>query len=271
MKELMEAGVHFGHQTMRWNPKMKRYIFGQRNGIYIVDLQKTQRLFREASQELTQRASQGRTVLFVGTKRQAQEGVAEAANRCGMPFVNQRWLGGLLTNFRTVKKSIQRLRELDRQSAEGYASHLTKKEQAQLDRGRLKLEKVFSGIRDMKQLPDMLFIVDPAKEKIAVDEGRKLKIPIVAVVDTDCDPDRIDYVIPGNDDAIRSIRLFASKVADAILEGQNYFQRQEAEDKAGDAKGAQPPPIGGGKTPTVPVEASGEPTPKPLPGTAEAS
>ena len=228
----MEAGVHFGHQTMRWNPKMKPYIFGQRNGIYIVDLQKTQRMFRAASEQVSERASQGRTVLFVGTKRQAQEGIAEEAGRCGMPYVNQRWLGGLLTNFRTVKKSIQRLRDLDRQSTEGYASHLTKKEQAQLDRQRLKLEKVLSGIRDMSQLPDMLFVVDPAKEKIAVDEAKKLGIPIVAVVDTDCDPDRIDYVIPGNDDAIRSIRLFASKIADAVIEGQNYFQSREGAESA---------------------------------------
>ena len=228
MKELMEAGVHFGHQTMRWNPKMKRFIFGQRNGIYIIDLQKTQRLFREAARRVGESASQGRIVLFVGTKRQAQEAIAEEATRCGMPYVNQRWLGGLLTNFRTVKKSIQRLRELDRQSAEGYATHLTKKEQAKLDRERLKLEKIFAGIRDMNQVPDLLFVVDPAKEKIAVEEGRKLGIPIVAVVDTDCDPEPIDHVIPGNDDAIRSIRLFAGKMADAILDGQSMFQRREA-------------------------------------------
>jgi small subunit ribosomal protein S2 len=230
MKDLMEAGVHFGHQTMRWNPKMKTYIFGQRNGIYIIDLQKTKRLFQDASQVIARMASEGRSFLFLGTKRQAQEAVAEEAKRCGMHYVNQRWLGGLLTNFQTVKKSIQRLRELDRQSAEGYAQHLTKKEQAQLDRERQKLEKIFSGIRDMNQPPDMLFVVDPAKERIAVDEARKLGIPIVAVVDTDCDPDRIDYVIPGNDDAIRSIRLFSGKVADSILEGQNLMQSRKAED-----------------------------------------
>jgi small subunit ribosomal protein S2 len=230
MKDLMEAGVHFGHQTMRWNPKMKPYIFGQRNGIYIIDLQKTKRLFQDASQEIARMASEGRSFLFLGTKRQAQESVAEEAKRCGMHYVNQRWLGGLLTNFQTVKKSIQRLRELDRQSAEGYAQHLTKKEQAQLDRERQKLEKIFSGIRDMNQLPDMLFVVDPAKERIAVDEARKLGIPIVAVVDTDCDPDRIDYFIPGNDDAIRSIRLFSSKIADSILEGQNLLESRKAEE-----------------------------------------
>ena len=251
MKELMEAGVHFGHQTMRWNPKMKRYIFGQRNGIYIIDLQKTQRLFREATQVISSLASQGRTVLFVGTKRQAQEGVQEEAARCGMPWVNQRWLGGLMTNFRTVKKSIQRLRELDRQSAEGYSSHLTKKEQASLDRERGKLEKTFSGIRDMNQLPDLLFVVDPEKEKIAIEEARKLRIPIVAVVDTDCDPDRIDHVIPGNDDAIRSIRLFAAKVADAVLEGQNYFRSRDAGDAATTA------PNGGGQ-PAMAAEAGAD-------------
>lgn len=230
IRELMEAGVHFGHQTMRWNPKMKPYIFGKRNGIYIIDLQKTQRLFHEATAEIVRLAAEGRTFLFLGTKRQAQESVAEEAKRCGMYYVNQRWLGGLLTNFQTIKKSIQKLRDLDRQCAEGYAQHLTKKEQAKLDRARQKLEKMFSGIRDMNQLPDMLFVIDPAKEKIAVDEAYKLGIPIVGVVDTDCDPDRVDYVIPGNDDAIRAIRLFASKVADSILEGQNLLQSGQTEE-----------------------------------------
>jgi small subunit ribosomal protein S2 len=252
MKELMEAGVHFGHQTMRWNPKMKRYIFGERNGIYIVDLQKTQRMFRGASQVVSDAASRGRVVLFVGTKRQAQESIREEASRCGMPWVNQRWLGGLLTNFRTVKRSIQRLRELDRQNAEGYASHLTKKEQAQLDRERQKLEKTFSGIRDMNQIPDLIFVVDPEKERIAVDEARKLGIPIVAVVDTDCDPDRIDHVIPGNDDAIRSIRLFAARVADAVLEGQNYFQSQEAAREGESARRGGVPQAVGADAPAAP-------------------
>ena len=244
MKELMEAGVHFGHQTMRWNPKMRPYIYGQRNGIYIVDLQKTQRMFRNAVQKVSDLAAQGRTLLFVGTKRQAQEGIAEEAQRCGMPYINQRWLGGLLTNFRTVKKSVQRLRELDRQSAEGYAEHLTKKEQAQLDRERAKLDKIFSGIRDMGQVPEMMFVVDPAKERIAIAEARKLGITIFAVVDTDCDPEKIDYVIPGNDDAIRSIRLFASKMADAVIEGQNSFKGSGSEEitRMAPAKGSPEPP-----------------------------
>jgi len=261
----MESGVHFGHQTMRWNPKMKPYIFGQRNGIYIIDLQKTQRLFRDASHAITEIASQGKTVLFVGTKRQAQEAIAEEATRCGMPYVNQRWLGGLLTNFRTVRKSILRLRDLDRQAAEGYGSHLTKKEQAHLDRERQKLEKIFSGIRDMGQLPEMVFVVDPAKEKIAVEEAHKLGIPIVGVVDTDCDPDRIDYVVPGNDDAIRSIRLFAAKAADAILEGQNFHRRQEDEPApARPGRGAE------GVVP-IPVEAGARPEDPVVPESAEAS
>jgi small subunit ribosomal protein S2 len=269
MKDLMEAGVHFGHQTMRWNPKMKRFIFGQRNGIYIIDLQKTQRMFRDASRSITELASQGRTVLFVGTKRQAQESIAEEATRCGMPFVNQRWLGGLLTNFRTVRKSILRLRELDRQSAEGYAGHLTKKEQAQLDRERQKLEKVFAGIREMSQVPDLVFVIDPQKEKIAVEEARKLGVPIVAVVDTDCDPDKIDYVVPGNDDAIRAIRLFAAKVADAVLEGQNYYQSRAAESGEGKPSGAarRSP----GKTEGTAAAAGSGSAPDKIPNTAEAN
>jgi small subunit ribosomal protein S2 len=255
MKDLMEAGVHFGHQTMRWNPKMKPYIYGQRNGIYIIDLQKTKRLFNDAAGEIARLAAEGRTFLFLGTKRQAQESVAEEAKRCGMYYVNQRWLGGLLTNFQTIKKSIQRLRELDRQNAEGYAHHLTKKEQAKLDRERQKLEKTFSGIRDMNQLPDMIFVIDPAKEKIAVDEARKLGIPVVGVVDTDCDPDRVDYVIPGNDDAIRSIRLFSVKVADSILEGQNLLQsRQPDEAPQRSAPGAAD---GGPVTDSTPDGAAG--------------
>ena len=253
MKELMEAGVHFGHQTMRWNPKMKPYIFGKRNGIYIIDLQKTKRLFNEATREIARLAAEGRTFLFLGTKRQAQESVAEEAKRCGMYYVNQRWLGGLLTNFQTIKKSIHRLRELDRQAAEGYAHHLTKKEHAKLDRERQKLEKTFAGIRDMNQLPDMLFVIDPAKEKIAVDEARKLRIPIVGVVDTDCDPDRVDHVIPGNDDAIRAIRLFSAKVADSILEGQNLLQSRQADEAP--ERSAPSTPGGGAQTPVA------EPTP----------
>ncbi len=246
MKDLMEAGVHFGHRTMRWNPKMKPYIHSERNGIYIIDLQKTKRLFQEASSEVARLAAEGRTILFLGTKRQAQEAVAEEATRCGMYYVNQRWLGGLLTNFQTIKKSIQRLRDLDRQNAEGYAEHLTKKEHAKLDRERMKLDKIFSGIRDMNELPDMLFVIDPAKEKIAVDEARKLGIPVIAVVDTDCDPDRVDYVIPGNDDAIRAIRLFAAKIADSILEGQNLLQSRQSEDGVEPSKSGPPDSSGSG-------------------------
>jgi small subunit ribosomal protein S2 len=252
MKDLMEAGVHFGHRTMRWNPKMKPYIHCERNGIYIIDLQRTKRLFQDASSEIARRAAEGRTILFLGTKRQAQEAVAEEATRCGMYYVNQRWLGGLLTNFQTIKKSIQKLRDLDRQNAEGYAEHLTKKEHAKLDRARLKLDKTFSGIRDMNDLPDMMFVIDPAKEKIAVDEARKLGIPVIAVVDTDCDPDRVDYVIPGNDDAIRAIRLFAAKVADSILEGQNLLQSRQADDAVEPSKPGSPSGSGSGSKAPVP-------------------
>ena len=221
MKELLEAGVHFGHQTKRWNPKMKEYIFGERNGIYIIDLQKTLKLFKDASKFVTELCSQGRTILFVGTKRQAQDAVAEEATRAGMPYINQRWLGGLLTNWVTVQKSVKRLQELDEMATDGRYELLTKKEVIRLERERKHLQANLAGIKSMKRLPDALFIVDSNNEQIAVKEARKLGIPVVAVVDTNCDPTVVDYVIPGNDDALRAIRLFTSKIADSAAEGVN--------------------------------------------------
>ena len=221
MKELLEAGVHFGHQTKRWNPKMKEYIFGERNGIYIIDLQKTLKLFKEASKFVTELCSIGKTILFVGTKRQAQEAVAEEATRAGMPYINQRWLGGLLTNWVTVQKSVKRLQELDEMATDGRYELLTKKEVIKLERERKHLQANLAGIKTMKRLPDALFIVDSNNETIAVKEARKLGIPVVAVVDTNCDPTVVDYVIPGNDDALRAIRLFTSKIADSAAEGVN--------------------------------------------------
>jgi len=221
MKELLEAGVHFGHQTKRWNPRMKEYIFGERNGIYIIDLQKTLKLFKDASRFVTDLCAQGKTILFVGTKRQAQDAVAEEATRAGMPYVNQRWLGGLLTNWVTVQKSVKRLQELDEMAVDGRYELLTKKEVIRLERERKHLQANLAGIKSMKRLPDALFIVDSNNETIAVKEARKLGIPVVAVVDTNCDPTVVDYVIPGNDDALRAIRLFTSKIADSAAEGVN--------------------------------------------------
>ncbi|MCA1600493.1 MAG: 30S ribosomal protein S2 [Acidobacteria bacterium] len=222
MKELLEAGVHFGHQVRRWNPKMKEYIFGERNGIYIIDLQKTQRMFREAINFVTNLIAEdrGKTVLFVGTKRQAQDAIREESERCGQYYVNQRWLGGLLTNFQTVQKSIKRLRDLEAMQTDGRYEKLTKKERIKLDRERESLNKNLSGIKTMGRLPDAVFIIDVRKEEIAVAEANRLGIPIVAVVDTNCSPEGIDYVIPGNDDALRAVRLFASRIADSIIEGQ---------------------------------------------------
>jgi small subunit ribosomal protein S2 len=235
LKDLLEAGVHFGHQTKRWNPKMKAYIFGERNGIYIIDLAKTARLFREAEQFTTNLAADGRTILFVGTKRQAQDAVAEEAQRCGMYFVNQRWLGGLLTNFTTIQRSLGRLRDLEAMETDGRYDTLSKKEISQLEKEKKKLQKNLDGIRNMSRLPDALFVVDTRKEKIAVDEARKLKIPVIGVVDTNCDPDEVDFVIPGNDDALRAIRLFASRVADAVISGRGLRESAQAEDgEAGD-------------------------------------
>ncbi len=229
MKELLEAGVHFGHQTRRWNPKMKEYIFGERNGIYIIDLQRTLKMFKEALQTITEFASKGKVMLFVGTKRQAQDAIAEEAQRCEMFFVNQRWLGGLLTNFATIQKSIQRLKELEAMKADGSYELRSKKEVARLERERLALEKNLSGIKNMTKLPDAIFVIDSNKEVIAILEARKLGIPVFGVVDTNCDPDLIDHIIPGNDDALRAIRLFAQKVADSILEGRQIRLAQEAE------------------------------------------
>jgi len=220
MKELLEAGVHFGHQTKRWNPKMKQYIFGERNGIYIIDLQKTLKLFKEATQFVADLVAQGKIVLFVGTKRQAQDAIAEEANRCSMYFVNQRWLGGLLTNFSTIQKSIKRLKELDSMATDGRYELLPKKEVTRLERERTALEKNLSGIKNMTRLPDAIFIIDSKNEEIAVAEARRLRIPVIAIVDTNCDPDFVDYVIPGNDDALRAIRLFTTKISDSVLEGQ---------------------------------------------------
>jgi small subunit ribosomal protein S2 len=222
MKELLEAGVHFGHQVRRWNPKMKEYIFGERNGIYIIDLQKTQRMFRDALGFVSTAIAEdrGKTVLFVGTKRQAQDAVREEAERAGQYYVNQRWLGGLLTNFQTVQKSIKRLKELETMQTDGRYEKLTKKERIKLDREREGLNKNLSGIKSMTRLPDIVFIIDVRKEEIAVAEANRLGIPIVAVVDTNCSPEGIDYVIPGNDDALRAVRLFASRIADSVLEGQ---------------------------------------------------
>lgn len=220
MKELLEAGVHFGHQTKRWNPKMKEYIFGERNGIYIIDLQKTLKLFKDSMRYVGEMAAQGKTVLFVGTKRQAQEAIAEEATRCNQYYINNRWLGGLLTNFATVKQSIKRLRELETMSTEGTWGSRSKKEISRLERERKHLSQNLAGIKDMPGLPDLLFVVDSSKESIAVKEARRLNIPVVGVVDTNCDPDEVDYVIPGNDDALRAIKLFTSKIADAVIEGQ---------------------------------------------------
>jgi small subunit ribosomal protein S2 len=220
MKELLEAGVHFGHQTKRWNPKMKEYIFGERNGIYIIDLQKTLKLFKDAMRFVAEMAAQGKTILFVGTKRQAQEAVAEEAQRCSMYYVNQRWLGGLLTNFVTVQRSIKRLKDLDMMANENSWEGRLKKEIVRLERERKHLNQNLAGIKDMNGLPDVLFVIDSNKEGIAVKEARKLGIPVVGIVDTNCDPDEVDVVIPGNDDALRAIRLFTNKVAEAVIEGR---------------------------------------------------
>lgn len=220
MKQLLEAGVHFGHQTRRWNPKMARYIFTERNGIYIIDLQKTVKKVDEAYNFVRDLAGEGGTMLFVGTKKQAQESVKEEAERCGMYFVNERWLGGMLTNFQTIQKRVQRLHELEKMEAEGTFDVLPKKEVASLRHEMEKLERFLGGIKNMKKLPDALFVVDPRKERIAVAEARRLNIPIVGIVDTNCDPDEIDVVIPANDDAIRAVKLLTARIADAIIEAQ---------------------------------------------------
>ncbi|MCX7903647.1 MAG: 30S ribosomal protein S2 [Caloramator sp.] len=227
MKQLLEAGVHFGHQTRRWNPKMAQYIFTERNGIYIIDLQKTVKKMEEAYEFVKQAAAEGKEILFVGTKKQAQDSIKEEAVRCGMHYVNERWLGGMLTNFKTIKTRIERLEELERMEQDGTFELLPKKEVMKLRHEKEKLEKNLGGIKNMKRIPDVLFIVDPRKEKNAVAEARILGIPVVGIVDTNCDPDDVDYVIPGNDDAIRAVKLIASKIADAVIEGRQGEQMAE--------------------------------------------
>ena len=224
MKQLLEAGVHFGHQTRRWNPKMRPYIFGARNGIYIIDLQKTVRLFKKAYEFVVDCASQGGTVLFVGTKKQAQDSIVEEATRCGMPYVQHRWLGGMLTNFQTIKKSVEKLKKLEQMFEDGTIERFPKKEILKLDKMREKLERNLGGIKEMEDLPQAVYVVDAKQELIAVKEANKLGIPVVAIVDTNCDPDGIDYIIPGNDDAIRAIRLITSRIADAVLEGKAKYE-----------------------------------------------
>ncbi|MGI6548882.1 MAG: 30S ribosomal protein S2 [Syntrophomonadales bacterium] len=227
MKQLLEAGVHFGHQTRRWNPKMAPYIYMERNGIYIIDLQQTVKKFEEAYEFIKSITAEGKSLLFVGTKKQAQETVRDEAHKCGMFYVNQRWLGGMLTNYKTIKKRVYRLKELEKMEQDGAFDVLTKKEVARLRGEREKLERFLAGIKDMDGLPGALFVVDPRKERIAVSEARKLGIPVVAIVDTNCDPDEIDYVIPGNDDAIRAVKLMCSRIADAVLEGKQGEQTTE--------------------------------------------
>ncbi len=230
MKELLEAGVHFGHQTKRWNPKMKPYIFGARNGIYIIDLQKTVRMFKNVYDFIVDLAANGESILFVGTKKQARESIYEEANRCEMFYVHNRWLGGMLTNFQTIKQSIDRLDYLNNIINDGSINLFPKKERLKLQKSRVKLDDVLGGIRSMNKLPGAIFIVDPKNEAIAVREGKRLKIPIIAIVDTNCDPDEIDYIIPGNDDAIRAIRLISSRIAEACIEGkQRLLEKQQAE------------------------------------------
>lgn len=267
MKELLEAGVHFGHQTKRWNPRMKPYIFGERNGIYIIDLQKTLHLFKATAQFVTELASQGKTFLFVGTKRQAQDAIAEEAARSNSYYVNQRWLGGLLTNFSTIQKSVKRLKELEAMKADGRYELLPKKEVMRLERQRKALDKNLSGIKNMPGLPDAIFVIDSRKEEIAVAEARRLKIPVMAIVDTNCDPAVIDHVIPGNDDALRAIRLFTGRIADAILEGRALGRKAAepenpaagAEAGTGGARTDEPAATGASESSTLVPEAGESP------------
>lgn len=255
MEELLEAGAHFGHQTKRWNPKMRPYIFGQRNGIYVIDLTKTAKLFGDAEEFASRLAASGKTILFVGTKRQAQDLVQEEARRCGMYFVNHRWLGGLLTNFMTIQRSIGRLRELEAMAEDGRYETLSKKEIARIEKEKKKLHRNLDGIRKMSRLPDAVFVIDTRREKIAVDEARKLKIPVIGIVDTNCDPDDVDFVIPGNDDALRSIRLFLSRIADAIISGRGIQESAQASD--GDANASN-------GAPSSPATATETPSPAPV-------
>ena len=242
MKELLEAGVHFGHQVKRWNPKMKKYIFGQRNGIYIIDLQKTVKMFEVAYNFVRDLSSKGKTVLFVGTKKQAQDVIIEESQKSQSFFINQRWLGGMLTNFKTVKQGIEKLKKIEKMKEDGTYDLLTKKEVAKFETERSRLEKNLSGVKDMNSLPGAIFIIDPKKESIAIAEAKKLAIPIVSLVDTNCDPDDIDYVIPGNDDAIRSIKLLTGKISEAVAEGKNILNKtveEAAEKKAIEEKKAE--------------------------------
>ena len=257
MKELLEAGVHFGHQVRRWNPKMKEFIFGERNGINIIDLQKTQKMFRDAIAFVTSLMGEdrGRNILFVGTKRQAQDAIREEAERAGQYYINQRWLGGLLTNFQTVQKSIKRLRDLEAMQTDGRYEKLTKKERIKLDREREILDKNLSGIKNMTRLPDALFVIDVRKEDIAVKEANRLGIPLIAVVDTNCSPEGIDYVIPGNDDALRAVRLFASRIADAVIEGQQVNAKGE-EEEAEQAAATEQAATAAASQPTAPSAAT---------------
>lgn len=242
MKQLLEAGVHFGHQTRRWNPKMARFIFTERNGIYIIDLQKTVHKVDEAYNFMKSVAAEGKDILFVGTKKQAQEAIKDEALRCGMFYVNERWLGGMLTNFNTIQTRIRRLRELEKMEEDGTFEKLPKKEVAQLNHEKEKLERFLGGIKDMKKKPGAMFIVDPRKERIAVAEAKRLHIPIVAIVDTNCDPDEIDYPIPGTDDAIRAVRLLCGKMADAVIEGNQGVSMAEAPVAAPEAEAAEAQP-----------------------------
>ncbi|MDR2368279.1 MAG: 30S ribosomal protein S2 [Deltaproteobacteria bacterium] len=260
MKQLLEAGVHFGHQTRRWNPKMKPYIFGARNGIYIIDLQKTVQLFKTAYNFVVDTVSQGRSVLFVGTKKQAAEAIQDEANRAGMFYINSRWLGGTLTNFVTIKKSIERLNKLEEMKADGSINQYYKKEIIQLENQMTKLRKNLGGIKEMDRLPGAIFVIDPRREKIATAEARRLGIPVVAVVDTNCDPDEVDYIIPGNDDAIRAIKLMASKMADACLLGRTRYEEQARggeglPDKDEEGSVDRPGPVVEFKRPKAPAEA----------------
>ncbi len=240
MKELLEAGVHFGHQTRRWNPKMKEYIFGERNGIHIIDLQKTLKMFRDAARYVSEQAAQGKVILFLGTKRQAQEAITEEAQRCGMFYVNHRWLGGTLTNWVTLQKSIKRLKLLKAMVEDGRMAQFSKKEGARLERELKHLQQNFAGVENMTTPPDVMFVIDPNSEVIAVREARRMGIPVVAIVDTNCDPNLVNWVIPGNDDALRAIRLFTSKISDAVIVGrQSFEQSQIADQKSGETTGEE--------------------------------
>jgi small subunit ribosomal protein S2 len=273
MKEMLEAGVHFGHETKRWDPKMKSYIYGARNGIYIIDLQKTVLLFKEAYNFIRDVVAQGEYILFVGTKKQAQDSIYEEATRCNMFYVNRRWLGGMLTNFRTVKKSIDQLNKLEVMKNDDIYALLPKKEVLQLEKQRKRLEKALGGIKNMDRLPGAIFVVDLKKERIAVSEARKLGIPSVGIVDTNCDPDEIDYAIPGNDDAIRAIRLFSSKIADAVIEGRQLYEKtlqEEAPEEEVEAGEAAPvetetPPMEEAEEEAI-VDSPSEPKEKPEEG-----